>query len=192
MATAGPTTPGLGRTVRMGRPAPSRPLASTVASPYAPNPYGYAGYAQPQRELPQGVQNLLDFYQSGTSQRTLSQMASRPASGRTTTTYAGVQQARKPFQGVSAAPTVSPYLNLFRDEQGSELPNYYTFVRPQLQQQATNRAQQAELMRLRRQVQTMPLGNQATAMQNAPVSATGHGTRYLNTSHFYRSSNFQR
>lgn len=37
-----------------------------------------------------------------------------------------------------ATPTISPYLNLFRFNNGP-LPNYYSLVRPQLQQQVINR-----------------------------------------------------
>jgi len=39
-------------------------------------------------------------------------------------------------------PTISPYANLMGSNQGV-LPNYYSLVRPQLQQQATNQQQQS-------------------------------------------------
>jgi hypothetical protein len=84
---------------------------------------------------------------------------------------------------------VSPYLNLFREEDNTDLPNYFTFVRPMQEQQQTNRLQQQELMRLRRQVQTMPYGTQSTAMRgHGATPNTGHGTRYFNTSSYFPSA----
>ena len=53
----------------------------------------------------------------------------RPASSSTTANRS---------EATASGPTISPYLNLFRDERGStdEVPSYYTFVRPQMEQQA--------------------------------------------------------
>lgn len=40
-------------------------------------------------------------------------------------------------------PTVSPYLNLLRNDNNGGFPNYYSLVRPQLQQNAFNQRQRA-------------------------------------------------
>lgn len=83
----------------------------------------------------------------------------------------------KPFAGMGAGPTVSPYLNLFREETENAVPNYYTFVRPQQDQFDANRQQQAQLQQLQRQVR------QAT-YQSAPTNVAG-GARYGDTGRFY-------
>lgn len=88
----------------------------------------------------------------------------------------------KPFSSIRSQPTVTPYLNLFREEQIEDIPNYYTYVRPQLQQQQTNRQQHAELQRLQQQLQQTRLGSPA-----APAGTTGmrQAARYGDTGQFY-------
>ncbi|QDT67244.1 hypothetical protein MalM25_01410 [Planctomycetes bacterium MalM25] len=88
-------------------------------------------------------------------------------------------QAAKPFLGANSGPTISPYLNLFRDETSdSSLPNYYTFVRPQQQQYEANQQQRQQLQQLQRQVQ------QAT--YTTPATNISGGARFGDTSRFYR------
>lgn len=168
-------------------PVTAAPQPPARMNPYAAPPTGYV----PPAPLPRRAQNVMEFYSGATSQRVLTQLENRPSSGRpTTSTSTGEvtpprpRQYHKPFQGASPTSTVSPYLNLFREESATELPNYHVFVRPQIEQERFNRAQQAELNRLRRQVQGMPYGNQSTAMRNA-LPGTGSGARYFNTSGYY-------
>jgi hypothetical protein len=52
----------------------------------------------------------------------------------------------------TAKPTVSPYLNLLRND-GNRAENYYNLVKPQVNQQRVNRQQSAELAGLRFQAQ---------------------------------------
>ena len=48
----------------------------------------------------------------------------------------------KPFSNYQPRPTVSPYINLFRDlDSGSGVYDYQTLVRPYLRQQKTNTRQ---------------------------------------------------
>lgn len=76
-------------------------------------------------------------------------------------------------------PTVSPYLNLFR--QGSNgLPNYQTLVRPELQQLRTNSYQQSEITQLRSQV-----ASEQQQAQTRGIPQTGHESRFRYYSHFY-------
>lgn len=76
-------------------------------------------------------------------------------------------------------PTVSPYMNLFR--QGNNgLPNYQTLVRPELQQQRVNTYQQGEIGQLRSQIASEQRANQV-----APLPATGHESHFRFYSHFY-------
>jgi hypothetical protein len=92
----------------------------------------------------------------------------------------------KPFNVVYQEPTVSPYMNLYRDEGDDEgAPNYFAFVRPQMDQIEANRLQQREIQKLRGQVQgvMLPAGgpsNQATSTGRTSVQA-----RYMDTAQFY-------
>ena len=99
-------------------------------------------------------------------------------------------------------PTVSPYLNLFQNRNGggqfnSALPNYYSLVRPQLQQQQTNQIQQ-QIIQQQGQTIGQLQGNVQTLQQKAkagqPLVLTGHSSwfknpgtqnRFLNTSKYY-------
>ena len=79
-------------------------------------------------------------------------------------------------------PTVSPYLNLLRRDVGP-LPNYYSLVRPQLnqnefnqRQRVTNAEQQAQIQRNARSIVDI---NESTA---AP---TGTASVYRNFGHYY-------
>lgn len=95
----------------------------------------------------------------------------------------GAGSGQKPFSSIRSQQTVSPYLNLFREEQIEDIPNYYTYVRPQLQQQQTNRQQHAELQRLRQQVQQTRFGSPTAP----PAGTTGmrQAARYGDTGQFY-------
>lgn len=76
-------------------------------------------------------------------------------------------------------PSVSPYMNLFR--QGSNgLPNYQTLVRPELQQLQTNALQKSEIADLRSQVAT-----EEARTQNRGLPQTGHESRFRFYSHYY-------
>lgn len=170
-------------------PGGATPMANPLVrrpNPVSP-PVGYV----PATPLPRSAQNVMDLYSGATSQRVLAQLEERPSSGRQTSTSGAIapprpRSAGKPFQGVSASPTVSPYLNLFREEISTELPNYYTFVRPMQEQLQTNRSQQQELTRLQRQVQSMPYGSPSSGMRSTGrLPDTGHGTRYFNTSGYF-------
>ena len=82
-------------------------------------------------------------------------------------------------------PTISPYLNLLRNDNGI-LPNYYSLVRPQLSQQSfdnrilsTSRSQARAVRRL------SELSELATAGQTGTASTFGNISHFQNRSHFY-------
>lgn len=131
-----------------------------------------------QNVTPQNRQ-VLEFYGGRSAARTLSQMPHR--STIQLATSGPVQHNGKPFQSTTASPTVSPYLNLFREEQGATdpVPSYYTFVRPQLEQQASYQQQQREIEQIRRQMQ----GGTSTAQR--PTYGVGTQARYFDTAQFY-------
>jgi len=70
--------------------------------------------------------------------------------------YAPPTAPQKPFADYRPPPTVSPYLNLFSDATGIARPdNYYTLVRPFLEQRNANRRIGAELQGLQRDVRRL-------------------------------------
>ncbi|MDZ4779163.1 MAG: hypothetical protein SGJ19_02810 [Planctomycetia bacterium] len=75
-------------------------------------------------------------------------------------------------------PTVSPYLNLYRQDT-EDLPTYQTLVRPQVQQQRVNQVQQSELTQLRSQLAT------EQARQQQPLPTTGHVSYFRHYSHYF-------
>lgn len=93
----------------------------------------------------------------------------------------------KPFESIEHEPTISPYIILDEDESNSQnVPNYFTWVRPRLEQREVNRAQQQELQRLRGQLQSMtanPVGGMAVgAGGSAGVKSSA---RFMDTGQFY-------
>lgn len=89
-------------------------------------------------------------------------------------------RSAKPFNSVSSSPTVSPYMNLFREDlDGSSDLNYQTLVRPQFQQLQQNQQFQRENMELNYKVQKI---SAQTAFQNPAGSEnmypTGHQTAF--------------
>src|SRR5262245_2231253 len=130
------------------------------------------------------IRQALNFYGGGPARATLSQFSSRSP------IQAGPQQPMqrqiKPFNTVYREPTISPYLNLYREEKDSDgAPNYFAFVRPQLDQIEANRAQQREIQTLERQVQTR--GRKVMPAQYQAAGAPGRSTpaRYMDTAQFY-------
>jgi hypothetical protein len=96
-------------------------------------------------------------------------------------------RSSKPFSSVSSSPTVSPYLNLFRDDfDGGGDFNYQTLVRPQFQQMATNQQFQRQNTELSQRVQSISAQgayqNPAGAENQYP---TGHQTSFGYYGSFY-------
>lgn len=79
-------------------------------------------------------------------------------------------------------PTISPYLNLLRRDAGP-IPNYYTLVRPQLnqidinqRQRVTNQQQQGQISANARNI---------TELKESGAAATGTASVYRNFGHYY-------
>ena len=99
-------------------------------------------------------------------------------------------------------PTVSPYLNLFRNEgfDNQFLPNYHSLVRPLQQQYDTNQRQQRALQQQNRAIRQLDMNIQSMEERPAAgqlVAPTGKGSwfgvpgtrsTFLNTSRFYSQS----
>jgi len=92
----------------------------------------------------------------------------------------------KPFGNYSPAPTVSPYLNLFREDLGGQSDlNYQTLVRPQLRQQAINDRQQRESMEMARRLQSIGAQSDFNPAGSTTQPPTGHQTVFMYYGHYY-------
>ncbi len=114
------------------------------------------------------------------------QQSQRSSPARYGNAQAGARRSTvKPFNTVVSEPTVSPYLNLYRQDGNQAAPNYYAFVRPQQQQLEQNRQQSAQLQVLERRLQQASYASPAGGgrVVNA-VGSTG-AARYGDTSHYY-------
>lgn len=95
------------------------------------------------------------------------------------------QRNAKPFEAYQPETTISPYLNLYRDEDDVRtMPNYFTFVRPQLEQLEINRAQQRELQQLRAQLRKVGTPA-APRYPSGGIPVGGTSARYMDTAQFY-------
>jgi hypothetical protein len=79
-------------------------------------------------------------------------------------------------------PTVSPYMNLVNNPQGGAT-NYQSLVRPQLEQQATNRKQGVAIAQLGRQA--FSGSPQPKSQGNGQLRSTGHRAVFNDTSRYY-------
>jgi len=94
--------------------------------------------------------------------------------------------ASKPFDNYSAAPTVSPYLNLFREDLGGNDDfNYQTLVRPQLEQQRFNEQVQRQAQDINRRLQSLSAQPDFNPQGDRNVMPTGHQTVFMNYGHYY-------
>jgi hypothetical protein len=129
------------------------------------------------------TRQALAFYGGYSARATLSQLPRRtPVQS---APPQPMQSQLKPFQSLDADPTLSPYLHLDREETADDLPNYFTFVRPQFQQRDTNLAQHRELQRLQRQLNSVSATVVAPRYGPAGTPATGTPARFMDTAQFY-------
>lgn len=86
----------------------------------------------------------------------------------------------KPFSGVQQAAAISPYLGLDAvRETETSLPNYFLYVRPQIEQQQVNQVQQAQYRKLQQQVRT------AAGPDLAAGPGTAYGPQFMNSGGYY-------
>jgi hypothetical protein len=92
---------------------------------------------------------------------------------------------QKPYANYTPPAPISPYLNLFRNTGNPGINNYYTLVRPMLEQQAFNQQvqaglQAAELNTRLQQLQLQQLQQQQNQMLNRPSGAS-----FMNFQQYY-------
>lgn len=137
--------------------------------------------------VPGHASRAIAYFGGGAAAQTHATMPSRLSLPARVSTSIGPPKPRsKPFAAASNGATISPYLNLFRDETVESAPNYYAFVRPQLRQRELNRQQQSQLQTLQRRVQKYAQKSSAGPRQSATgAPLTGHRTRYMDTGGYF-------
>lgn len=99
----------------------------------------------------------------------------------------------KPFSSFTPSPTVSPYLNLFRESlNGEDDLNYQTLVRPQLQQERFNSQVRRQEMQVNQQLTALSAQNAYNVTGNQQVAPTGHSATFQNYSRFYPAKSQRR
>ena len=92
----------------------------------------------------------------------------------------------KPFSHASHRPTVSPYLNLLREDLTDEtIPNYHTLVRPQLEQIQFQQSQQRQNDLVYRQLQQIQAQAGFNPQGSQVMLPTGHVTTYQFLGSYY-------
>ena len=81
-------------------------------------------------------------------------------------------------------PTVSPYLNLLRED-GIGLPTYHTLVRPSLEQRSTNQRQAMAIRQVQDQFNSVVASQQSGRGRSTGIRPTGHATQFMNFLHYY-------
>jgi hypothetical protein len=170
------------------QPPASAPRVPKTAAVSRANPRPRAGahLAAPIADVPitNQARQALGFYGGYSAQATLNQMPRR-APVQPNPQMSSARHQAKPFGTARSEPTVSPYLNLFRDERNSGgIPNYFAYVRPQMDQLEANQTQQRELQQLRGRLQNMPAANTAMPQSYGGPRPAAH---YMDTAQFYRS-----
>ncbi|MDX1965158.1 MAG: hypothetical protein SFX18_18585 [Pirellulales bacterium] len=101
---------------------------------------------------------------------------------------ATLASAQKPFSNVTPQrPQLSPYLNLL-NQNVPGVSNYFTLVRPQLDQQANLRRQEDQIRQLQR-AQQVNNRSPLSARGSNDIRATGHDTQFMYFSHYFNQLN---
>lgn len=105
-----------------------------------------------------------------------------PPHGEAATKSTGKPAKRASNRYVPARSTTSPYLDLTRAETGV-LPNYFTFVRPKLDQQSINRFHSSEISDLH--TATQQTQGDILKLTSPGLRPTGTGATHGNLLHYY-------
>jgi hypothetical protein len=92
---------------------------------------------------------------------------------------------RKPFTGASSGGSVSPWLAL-SDPFTSSAHNYYTQVRPQLEQQRLNQQMAARNQQLQRQLNDLAAQPPYDPTGSQNMAPTGHAAAFFNYGGYYQ------
>lgn len=91
---------------------------------------------------------------------------------------------QKPFSGSGGRPSVSPYLGLSAPF-SSTAEQYYTQVRPQLQQQRINQQLASRNAQMQHQLNSIAAQSSAATIANEGLVPTGHVAAFMNYGGYY-------
>lgn len=91
----------------------------------------------------------------------------------------------KPFSGLAPRPSVSPYLAL-SSPFSSTASNYYTQVRPALEQQRVNQQLEQRNAAMQRQLSAIAAQGPYSTQGNEDQAPTGHAAVYMNYGGYYQ------
>lgn len=165
-----PTDPALGSPESPWQSPTSAGTAPTLGFGSNPAARAVSPYATAARSGAGGYRSFAEYPVLGGAAANAARGASQPI------------RPKKPFANVQQRPTVSPYLNLFRnDNRGDTIDNYTTLVRPFVEQQFTNEVIGGEIQGLqsatRTQGRSLQRINQHIGM-GAPEFFMNHGGYY--------------
>jgi hypothetical protein len=92
----------------------------------------------------------------------------------------------KPFSSISRGPSVTPYLALEQPFSNSAT-NYYTLVRPQLEQQRINQQMQRQTELMQRQISQVSAQPPMNPAGSQLIAPTGHPAVYMNYGGYYQT-----
>jgi hypothetical protein len=96
-----------------------------------------------------------------------------------------LQKSAKPFSNAGGGGSVSPWLAL-SEPFTSTASNYYTHVRPQLEQQRINQQIAQRNMQLQRQLQSLNTVPPYSPTGDASKAPTGHAAAFFNYGGYYQ------
>jgi len=127
------------------------------------------------------LRNAQAITQNSMQQQAPSMGAARIGLG-TGTSFSGT----KPFSNYSTGPSVSPYLNLFRNDlNGQNQFNYSTLVEPLLQQQQFNQQLARQTSSNDRRIQSIAAQADYNPQGDRNEAPTGHQTVFMYFGHYY-------
>jgi hypothetical protein len=89
----------------------------------------------------------------------------------------------KPFSSISKGPTVTPYLQLDRPFSNTAT-DYYTLVRPQLEQQRINQQMQRDTQQMQRQLSEVTSRPPINVEGSEYMAPTGHAAAFMSMGGF--------
>lgn len=99
--------------------------------------------------------------------------------------FSAARGRQKPFSSVSTGPSVSPYLAL-SSPFSSTASNYYTQVRPQLEQQRINQQLEQRNMAMQRQLNAIAAQGPYDPQGAEGRAPTGHAAVFMNYGGYYQ------
>lgn len=134
-----------------------------------------------QSQKAQRMTPAMQYFSRGRRVPMKQHQARRPAA----TSQQVPQTVGKPFQHVDNRPNLSPYLSLDMVQTNEGIPNYYSRVLPQIEQQESTAKQAAELRRLQQQLRLANAPGLNLNSRNAGVPTTGSSSQFMNRGNYF-------